>query len=352
MTKSHSYHPFARVAQRLRKSTVMAHIRSRGHTKPSANKPKQRTDRSAVMYTKKKLNQGVFEERGGSDSRFSHGQRPVPKQYWKLVKVMPKMFQVQTGYLQVDSGSAGLQATQNITQLVNYADLNQMFLQAGYASSNSATTLPQNYKTQKLFVRSAGAEILLTNTTNYQCQMFIYDCIARRDVKSGADPTSLFQTGFADESYVTGGAYVAPNINVIGSTPFQSDAFTSYWKVNKITTTKLAGGQFHTHHIKWKCNRAFDYEVIQNSPQGFFKGLSTCTFVIIYGAPVPSNVLGQPTTERAQLDVVYTKRFDYGFIQNNTTGVAQYNYLNATALATNGIINEAQEKVDTFVTNG
>lgn len=316
-----------------------------GKIKPSFIKNKSKT----VTIRKKKLDQGVFEERGGSSSKFNHGTRAYPRTYYKLIKAMPRQYGYFNGQYTLDSTTPGLQAIATGPYgTCDFTDFNNMFVNAGKIANNSASTVVNNFNTQRLFVKRVTTNLNITNPENYQISLTIYDCICRRDGGGNVYyPNSAWAEGLNDETYASGGTYVTPNYTVVGATPFESNLFCKFWKVQKITHTKLAGGQFHTHRGTWAPRRLVDNEMVQNGGNLCYKGLTTSILIVISGAPVTSTA-GPVTTQRAKALITWDKTYDYGFISQNTTSMTQSNFFVTSPAPT--IMNEAQEKLDTFAT--
>ena len=102
----------------------------------------------------------------------------------------------------------------------------------------------------------------------------------------------------------------ATDCRAIGSAPFQSSRFTTYFKILKTTHQLIAPGQTHVHRIKFTPNKVLAGEEYANS-SGNIKDFTIYTMMVISGTPV-DNTAGTVSTSDARID--YFLRKSYRFL--------------------------------------
>ena len=113
---------------------------------------------------------------------------------------------------------------------------------------NVVNTIFSGNATRKVLFESVSVEIMLQNQCYMNVCVIRYDIIARKNLDSQSAiawgawaPNQAWAVGEQDESVA------ATNSSIIGSTPFQSSLFTTYFKVFKATHQLMAPGQTHVH---------------------------------------------------------------------------------------------------------
>lgn len=299
--------------------------------RPVVTRPKNplATKNPTKVVYKKKLNQGVHENRAGSSSVFNYGYRPKPKIFYKLEKTLPNLYYIKNNNGIIASTSAGLQAVGLVGTC--FQDYDMTYLYNNALTQQYGTATPTGYKTLKLFLKRCSSEIMFNNQADDQCKLILYDCIARRDSYDITSPVYAFQNGLADE-VTTGtstGAYLIP-----GANPFSSDMFTSFYNVKKITHVDLAPGQMHTHRVEWHPNRMIPGEVVYRSSISAMKNLTCFTMAVLIGAPI-ANISGGTTCAASKVLWFNKKQYDFTYIANDMTTVNQQS---AATTNTSGVI--------------
>ena len=138
----------------------------------------------------------------------------------------------------------------------------------------------------------------------------------------------------------------ATNATIIGSTPFQSSQFTTYFKVLKATHQLLAPGQTHVHRIKFTPNRVLNGEEEVNS-NGNIKGFTIYTMMVIYSTPCDNNASTVLTCD-SKISWVTRKSYRFKSIlaSSNKLDVA-----NNLAVLTRATENQMNVDAGTAITN-
>lgn len=288
---------------------------------------------SMTKPKRRKLNQGVHETRGGSESSFQLGS----KAKGLIAKIASKTNQLTyTGNAnQIVSIAAGSQVLKDLWSPGNGGDFSVMMNQTLLQEFGIAT--PTGRRTARIFVRSINAEYGYNNNTNDQVRFQLYDIIPRQNVyavgsglNNPGPPTVAWYTGLDYESTVTGTASAA----VVGSTPFQSRLFTTNYKVLKVTNVTLAPGQTHYHRVRFHPNKFLDNDLLNSGQISSYKGLSLNHMIVASGAPC-SDSTGGVTTEAVKLLTVLKYTYEWSYVANNMTTLAPSNNTFSTATTGN-----------------
>ena len=114
--------------------------------------------------------------------------------------------------------------------------------------SNAIFTKIGGNSTRRVLRESVSGEVMLHNQDNMNVRVILYDIIARKNLDSQTNltwgswaPNIVWSTGEQNEGVA------ATNATIIGSTPFQSSQFMTYFKVLKAPHQLMAPGQTHSH---------------------------------------------------------------------------------------------------------
>nr|WAE42969.1 MAG: capsid protein [Cressdnaviricota sp.] len=266
------------------------------------NRPKQK---------KPKLHQQVRQSgQGGSISTFNYGRRKMPRALACVYKSVARNYFATNGAGRKTATVGNQQAFDDLHMF----DATDVGLITAKITAN---------KTNRFYLLSCSAELLMTNQELSNCRYTIYDIIARRDINAAANdsPGTAWATSYADE----GGSN--SDYQIVGSTPFSSDLFTQFFKVIKVTHGVLAQGQTHCHKIQFHPMRLIDGEYIQSVTYGY-KGLSCYTMVVYHGEPQnDSTTKTQVSTGASTLDIVYRKQYKYTWLNDVDTTWSKTNTL-------------------------
>lgn len=190
----------------------------------------------------------------------------------------------------------------------------------------------------KFIAESCKMKTYFTNQSNQNIFVDIYDLVYRRDYIPGQDCTYHWKHGDSDQGAATAW-------QTIGSTPFQSEFFTAYHKVLKVTRTNLAQGESHEHVKTVKLNKMITQEISGNAltaqDLGGLKGWTHCTMLVYWGAPY-NDVTTKTvvSTGDVSMDVISSKEYKYTYLQNAYTRISNLNALPAVFAAAEDIMNE------------
>lgn len=162
---------------------------------------------------------------------------------------------------------------------------------------------------------SCMQELHIANASNAGVWCDIYDIALKSDIGTGtfetnniATPDNAFATGLVAMGTAAGNA-------AVGTTPFQSDYFTEFYRVGKVTRAFLPGGGVHRHRqtsiVNQYLDRAKDFATVAS------KGLMHWTMVVAHGQPAndTTNAALVGTSEGA-LNFVHLRTFKYVWIDD------------------------------------
>lgn len=188
-----------------------------------------------------------------------------------------------------------------------------------------AHTLP-SLQNKRFLLESTTGEYLISNSSLATAYVDIYDIVRKRDATGLTGPTSspsaAWSAGVSNES----GAITPNPIGDLHILPTDSMLFKDYFKVKKRTHIALAQGATHRHSLKLKVNKLIDEELIGNA-SGDLAGFTVYTMIVAYGQPAsvpasePSTGPNPVTTAKVALDVVYSSRTKFTWVQDNTTNL-------------------------------
>lgn len=198
------------------------------------------------------------------------------------------------------------------------------------------------------FIENAISQLSLTNITNTNAEIEIYDIIFKRDVPNSITwvNNSITYTvpsgNVADMiAYGCDAAAAAPagdgSEQVVGTTPYDSQVFKAYCKVVKKTHVMLGSGATHRHQSLVNISkRALQTVAAQDGVQ-LTKGYAFATLIKVVGAPgyIPSGELATlGTSVDLTIQAVYSLRVKYTFIQDVTSGLTVHDVLAESPAAT------------------
>lgn len=171
----------------------------------------------------------------------------------------------------------------------------------------------------KLLVEAVHVKVSITNQQNSNVFIDLYDIEARDDTtyleNTVYTPLAAFASGMP-----------AGDAGKYGVTPFDSDAFTQTYKVNKITKLNLASGETAVHEGSIKQAALFtkgrdaQYSTSAGRDIGNFKGWTKWTMMIIKGpASDADNTTVGPLS--AKVDFIVEKRYRFQTISADPTPV-------------------------------
>lgn len=272
--------------------------------------------------TRSKLYQTVMHRDGPTTESFVrfkyYKKAKVPKTVKRLLgeQVMVCNEQTRLTY------NANTQATTVLPAPYNISDVGNILAAAATAITASGTSA--NYK---VLLERCNANLMITNQTNDVVRLTLYDCVPRRDIfnASYTPPNNAWVTGDAATSTAPGGGTSA--YAYVGSTPFQTPAFTRLYKVQKVTTLDLATGGHHTHVIQANPYRLFDKQTYAEMTSGANNGigyLTAFTMVVAHGYPTNDGTTKTNVgLAQGALDMVLVKQYKYRMLESSISTISQ-----------------------------
>lgn len=275
---------------------------------------------------------------GFTNSLWSYGARN------RLPRQVLAMKRVGAPDINHENGGGVIQAIQGYQQYYAFELLPQEKLADIAATAGSQAT------PNRLVIENILADMTFSNTTNTLAELEIYDLVLKRDVPDSASwviGTNTYNAGGGDPTeYIRAGVNaangVAPGLNyheIVGSSPYDSQFFTSYFKVVKKSHVMLGTGASHRHQCMIKVNKVITQAVAAQGNAAGLRGFSHYVLVLVRGA-AGSIVAGilypdppvSATAAQIQLPYVYTQRIKYTFVQDATQTVNLDDNLTHTAL--------------------
>lgn len=189
---------------------------------------------------------------------------------------------------------------------LNMANSQQVYNAASSANwwARLPTPASNNPASQPFKINRYVAEVFITNTSNIMVELVMYDYVCRNDLYTSASPSGILGV-WKDGLYYEANATTTTTPSFIGSTPFQSQLFTQYFKIVKTHRVTINPGATHTHYHTHNVHRTM-YPVRFVKTTGFIEGLSSGTIFVAQGQPVEATAgsVGAVTTGIVDLNVV------------------------------------------------
>lgn len=229
---------------------------------------------------------------------------------------------------------------QGIQKLISFGSLLQPQLKS--ILDHAPTSAPN-----RVLIESAQTEITFTNSTNASVEVELYDITFRRDVPL----TYQFESGgysysgvSSPENFASSGAQAGAGldpsasppvlpITYIGASPYDSQIFKSYCKVNRRTHVMLASGATHRHQTMANINRVCNRTTGGMDELTYVREFSYATMLVIRGVAVYQTEEADTTTNQSFLNVVSALRIKYTYVADATNNLWYANDLPAPATA-------------------
>ena len=316
---------------------------ARGRTRARGRGPPVRTRTKVSLHQR-----GKQMGHAGSFSSFYYGRRLVPKRAYNAYKgVAAQMYQTNL------AGQADCTSAHQQTYIVSSAFCgNGVYIGQGIQSDlasieTAVTTTIGGNVTKKILFESVAGETLLQNQCTMNVRVILYDVIARKNLDSQTaitwgnwSPNQAWSAGEQDEGAA------ATNCSVIGSTPFQSSVFTTYFKVLKATHQLMAPGQTHVHRFKFSPNKILAGEEYNNSSANI-KGFTIYTMMVISGVPCDNNA-GTVSTSSGRIDYVTRKSYRFKTIATASNVLNIANNLTTLASTAQNTMNVDTDATQTY----
>lgn len=190
-------------------------------------------------------------------------------------------------------------------------------------------------------------ETQYANAAVTTCIATFYDIVLRKDASLGisgstdlGSPGTAWSVGAADEG-------VNNEYTYIGSTPFESDLFNTYYKVVQSTKVVIAPGGIHTHKCHADVNKIIRETNVEHSAYGL-AGVTCYTMVVVQGQPAHDSATNSSVTiSGASLDCIAKATYKFRFMQESAVDVTRVNNLaNAFAVGEQHVNEEVGQVQD------
>lgn len=213
-----------------------------------------------------------------------------------------------------------------------------------FQSDGTVTPLVQRQSEKRVFLKTCVATHLITNQSNTNIFVDMYDCVAKTD--QGLSPEVTTQQTITDplEAWVNGlsvsGAnqfpdvaaqvLTAPLAATLGVTPSMSSQFRNLFKVMKKTTLCLAASETVQHQSVHSPNYTFDYAKTQiegvtgTNEEAYIKNLTCFTLLVVHGQPADlasDGAIGMTIPEVNWATSLVYKSHSYPFSKSVATAI-------------------------------
>lgn len=268
-------------------------------------------------------------------------------------RAMAQMSRDSSTYSNLDNGQIvpvcgyGDQAYVDVMYGLHQTQLKEMFQQI-IDTTEIDTEYDTNKKTMSLYIQDMYASIDITNVTNSQCWVEIYDIRPKHDINDAlSSPANLVKLGIQQ---ITNSG-LAADLNHVSTDPFMSDLFTQNYSVYKSTRICLTPGELHTHRVHWAPNMLISRERVEAStgyvPPYFLERLTYFSMIRFHGAPcvVSSSGVDSATYCEIKLGICWHSKVDFSF----TVPYFDYAHLSDTLVS---VADAAQVMLPTGVAAG
>lgn len=203
--------------------------------------------------------------------------------------------------------------------------------------------------TARMIIDRATTRYTMKNHTTIPIQVWIYDCVARRDdrenrdeerdVQLDTDPLTTWNTGLADEEINANipnqgsGDYTFPGI-----TPFRSQRFCQWWHVRGVKKLTIDAGAHHIHTVKWRGPRVFNMALMRDLNL-MRKTTYACLVVAKGGMVRDTSTPFRIGYGSAELDIITETQYKYQVAVSNRTAWQYYSNL-PSSMTVQGTITE------------
>lgn len=174
------------------------------------------------------------------------------------------------------------------------------------------TRVPSATYTTEMYYQGCRRETLITNMTNTNVFMDIYEVRARKLTQ--LEPGQAIQEGVAsmEQGNTGNGTYDA---FALGLKPFDVNLFCKQWKVLKRYKIELQEGKSHKHESRYTVNQHIQYETLLEYGSSYLGSVTHGILIIHSGSPgYYGSGDGSVTTTRDSLAIVNTYRHQYQYV--------------------------------------
>lgn len=234
--------------------------------------------------------------------------KPQTKDFFEL-------YNLQTGISQLGGSINTLQGRQN------YFGANYFMQYTDISSLTAATNGTNDHG--RIYFHSMEIECLITNQSNWQIIIDIYDCMATSDVKQSIQDAWGSAAGVSTGGIGIGATSAVPT--VIGVKPSDLTGFTNQWRPFKHNRVYINPGEVWIHKIFRFMNRKMNVQELMQSfsASGFniyIPGITSGSLILTKGVPVHDTAHLTTTSGNQEMALVQTSRMRYSVIPESVSG--------------------------------
>lgn len=187
----------------------------------------------------------------------------------------------------------------------------------------SGATGTSGPKTGTVYLKGGVLSVMMTNNSNANAFIEIWEGYYRKSCKDSA--STMWKQGLTDQGATGPVAHSSYPDLLYGMDPLKSRFFTQFCRVTDVKSLELGPGRSHQHRSRLYANLKYNNEIYyEYNPNTFdyLGGVTRFVFVIARGAPINSLATpGNVTTAITALDFIATTKYNYMYVQPNTTGL-------------------------------
>lgn len=266
----------------------------------------------------------------GTISKFTERHKK-PRGYGRLITKMsqPQYYQkVGGGNINAAYNKQGLQ---DLLAVFDYTDLSTIYAACGGVSSDTASAA-----TQRVFMEHCQQTWYMTNQTNTVVHIDLYDLRSKKVTDLLASGYRMPFTDYATKGLQQEqGTAVTNPLDNLGCTPGMSKWFNKKFQIMKKVHIILGPGQTHEHRSFQQVNRQFDASILRGLATGDgIPGWTRWISTISYGSATnDSTTKTNFGTSLVDVDLVYTLKYRYRYLELDTTTYTRSNALGAVTHA-------------------
>nr|WMC00977.1 capsid protein [Cressdnavirus D_HF4_1386] len=230
---------------------------------------------------------------------------------------------------QAYTGSTGVSTPYLMQGTVDLADCQEILASTEPTAATQGSLNNFTGRTRRMQLMHCKAKYTIKNQTNVPVEMWLYDCVLRRDSTGTIQgPDTDWVNGLADEAVSISGVTNANAQQGLlpGQRPFESQLFCQRWKVSKVTKFVLDPGREHIHYVTIKPSGLLNNELLRS--YNGLRGLTTTVMPVVKGGLVqdtttPFNITYGP----AEVDCITEVQYKFTALEKSRSAYTQYSSL-------------------------
>jgi len=219
----------------------------------------------------------------------------------KIYKAITNLAGFSTNGQSTATAGTGVQAPTVMGTWNSGSFLKDVFKNAQNNLHDVPITLPSRMASQKLFIQTFTRTQLFNNAAPVDCEMTIYDLVAKTTQPLARDPLSDWNLGYDHQTNT-----VALTLSGIPfAKPTESKLFNMNWRIINTQRVYLSPGCTHKHIFRHVLNRPIDLEYANT--MAHINGITNSSLIVIKGTPVDNtNTSGAGVVTLAPCKVIST----------------------------------------------